>query len=150
MPAAQKIYTHRKVMKKILKNNGSVLLVVVFAVALLSAVTIGILQMHTEEIQLMQNQVCAAQAIAVAEAGLNDAFAQIRASSSWTPDAGYTDKSFPGYGTYTVTYEGSLPDPNIISEGTSSLGYVARVKADITVGSSSPYVIRIDNLRINE
>lgn len=135
-------------MKMIQKNNGSVLLIVVFAVAMMSAVTIGILEMHTEEIQLMQNQVNAAQALAVAEAGLNDAFAEIRADSSWT--TGFTGKSFPGYGTYTVTYEGSLPDPNIISEGTSSLGYIARVKADITVGTSSPYVIRIDNLRINE
>lgn len=137
-------------MKRILKNNGSVLLIVVFAVAMLSAVTVGILEMHTEEIQLMQNQVNGVQAIAVAEAGLNDAFAQIRSDSSWTPDGSYTNKSFPGYGTYTVTYEGSLPDPNITSVGTTSLGYIARVKADITVGSGSPYVIRIDNLRINE
>ena len=137
-------------MKIIRRNNGSVLLIVVFAVAMLSAVTVGILEMHTEEIQLMQNQVNGVQAIAVAEAGLNDAFAQIRSDSSWTPDGSYTNKSFPGYGTYTVTYEGSLPDPNITSVGTTSLGYIARVKADITVGSGSPYVIRIDNLRINE
>jgi Tfp pilus assembly protein PilX len=136
-------------MKMIRKNNGSVLLIVVFAVAMLSVLTIGILEIHTEDIQLMQNQVNAAEALATAEAGLNDAFAQIRASSSWTPDASYTNKSFPGYGTYTVTYEGSLPDPNIISEGTTSQGFRARVKADITVGSSSPYVIRIDSLRIN-
>jgi Tfp pilus assembly protein PilX len=137
-------------MKILQRNNGSVLLIVVFAIAMLAVLTVGILEMHTEEVQLMQNQVNAAQAFAVAEAGLNDAFAQIRSDSSWTPDASYTNKSFPGYGTYTVTYEGSLPDPNITSEGTTSLGYVARVKADITVGSSSPYVIRIDNLRINE
>jgi Tfp pilus assembly protein PilX len=134
----------------ILKNDGSVLLIVVFAVAMLSVMTIGILEMHTEEVQLMQNQINAAQALAVAEAGLNDAFAEIRDDSSWTPDGSYTNKSFPGYGTYTVTYEGSLPDPNIISEGTSSQGYVARVKADITIGSNNPYIIRIDNLRINE
>jgi Tfp pilus assembly protein PilX len=138
-------------MEKQIKNNGSVLLIVVFAIAMLSVITIGIVEMHTEEIQLMQNQVNAAQALAVAEAGLNDAFAQIRLDSSWTPDGSYTDKSFPGYGTYTITYEGSLPDPNIISEGTSSLGYIARAKAEITVGSSGPpHIIRIDNFRINE
>jgi Tfp pilus assembly protein PilX len=138
-------------MKMIRENNGSVLLIVVFAIALMSVLTIGILEMHTEEIQLMQNHVNAAQALAVAEAGLNDAFAQIWLSSTWMPDASYTNKSFPGYGTYSVTYEGSLPDPNIISEGTSSLGYIARAKAEITVGSSGPpYIIRIDNYRINE
>jgi len=137
-------------MKMIRKNNGSVLLIAVFAISLMSVLTIGIVEMHTEEVQLMQNQVNAVQALAVAEAGLNDAFAQIRASSSWTPDGSYTNKSFPGYGTYTVTREGSLPDPNITSVGTTSLGFKARVKADITIGNSSPYVIRIDNLRINE
>jgi hypothetical protein len=142
-------------MKIIIKNmfhpqgNGSVLLIAVFAIALMSVLTIGIVEMHTEEVQLMQNQVNAAQALAVAEAGLNDAFAQIRNSSSWTPDGSYTNKSFPGYGTYTVTYEGLPPDPNIISVGTTSLGFVAKVKADITIGSSSPYIIRIDSLRVN-
>jgi Tfp pilus assembly protein PilX len=138
-------------MKMIQKNNGSVLLVVVFAIALMSVLTIGIVEMHTEEIQLMQNQVNAAEAIAVAEAGLNDAFAQIWTNPSWVPDGSYTNKSFPGYGTYTVTYEGSLPDPNLISEGTTLQGFRARVKADITVGSGGPpFAIRIDNLRINE
>lgn len=135
-------------MKIKIKNNGSVLLIVVFAIAMLFALTIGILEMHTEEIQLVQNQVCAVQAIAVAEAGLNDAFAEIRNDSSWT--TGFADKSFSSYGTYTVTYEGSLPDPNITSVGTTSQGFSARVEADITIGNSSPYVIRIDNLRINE
>jgi hypothetical protein len=137
-------------MKTIRKNNGSVLLIVVFAIALLSVLTIGILEMNTEEIQLMQNQIYAVQALATAEAGLNDAFAQIWTDPNWVLDGSYTNKSFPGYGTYTVTYEGLPPDPNIISEGTTSQGFVARVKADITVGSSSPYIIRIDNLRFNE
>ncbi len=136
-------------MKMIIKNNGSALLIAVFAIALMSMLTIGIVEMHTEEVQLMQNQVNAAEALAVAEAGLNDAFAQIRASSSWTPGGSYVNKSFPGYGTYTVTYEGLLPDPNITSVGTTSLGFSARVKADITIGNSSPYIIRIDSLRIN-
>jgi len=144
------VFNHKKAMKIIPKNNGSVLVIVIFVIALLSAVTIGVLQMNTEEIQLMQNQIFAAQALATAEAGLNDAFARIRADSSWTPDASYTNKSFPDYGTYTVRYEGSLPDPNIISEGTTSQNFIARVKADITIGTGGSPVIRIDNLRINE
>ncbi len=136
-------------MKRIRINNGSVFLIVVFAVAMLSVLTIGILEMHTEEIQLMQNQVNAVQALATAEAGLNDAFARIRQDSSCIDDFPFTE-SFNG-GSYTVSaVEGSLPDPNIISEGTTSQGFVARVKADVTIGTSSPYVIRIDSLRINE
>jgi Tfp pilus assembly protein PilX len=129
------------------KNNGSVLLVIIFAIVLMAMVTVGILQMTTEELMLMHNQLYAAQAIEVAEAGLNDAFAQIRTSSSWT--TGFTDKSFNG-GTYDVTVTGTLPTRTITSEGTSSQGYMARVRADATIGTTSPYIIRIDNLRINE
>ena len=134
-------------MKARLRNNGSVLLITIFVVAWLSAITIGILQINTEEIQLMRNQIRAAEAQATAEAGLNDAFAAIRADSTWT--TGFTDKAFND-DTYTVTVTGSLPNLTITSTGTSSQGFVARIEADITVGSSSPYVIAINNLRINE
>ena len=37
-----------------------------------------------KEIQLMQNQVYAAEALATAEAGLNDAFKELRADAAWT------------------------------------------------------------------
>jgi Tfp pilus assembly protein PilX len=127
------------------RQNGSVLLIVVFAVALLSVLTIGILEMHTEEIQLMQNQIYAVYALATAEAGLNDSFSRIRLGS----DPNIASTSFNG-GTYTVTVTGTLPNRTIISTATTSQGFVARVKANVTVGSSSPYVVRIDNLRVNE
>lgn len=107
----------------------------------------GIAQINSEEIQLAGNQINAVQALAVAEAGLNDAFSEIRTYSSWT--TGFNNKSFNG-GLYTVTVTGTLPNLVIQSTGTSSLAFVARVGADITVGTTSPYVIRIDNFRINE
>jgi Tfp pilus assembly protein PilX len=136
-------------MKMIRKNNGSVFLMTVFVIALLAVLTMGILQMSTEEIQLMQNQVNAVQALATAEAGLNDAFAQIRTNPSWT--TGFTNKSFPGYGTYDVNVTGTPPNRTVTSTATSSQAYVARVSADVTIGGSAPNcVIRIDNLRINE
>ena len=130
-------------MKVELKDNGSVLLIVVFVIALLSAVAMGILQLDTEEIQLMRNQIYAVQAIATAEAGLNDAFSELRTDPNWS--TGFTDKAFNG-GSYTVDVNGTT----ITSTGTSSQSFVARVEADVTIGTSSPYVIRIDNLRINE
>ena len=135
-------------MKIKVKNNGSVFLIVVFAIALMATITVGILVMTTEELQLMQNQLYAANAMCTAEAGLNDAFAQIRSNSSWT--TGFASKSFPGYGTYTVSVAGTLPTRKITSRGTSPQGYDANVVADITIGTSSPYIIRINNLRVNE
>jgi Tfp pilus assembly protein PilX len=132
-------------MKTKTKNNGSVLLIVVFAVALLSVLTIGIVEMHTEEIQLMQNQVNAVQALATAEAGLNDSFSRIRQGS----DPNIASTSFNG-GSYAVTVTGTLPNRTITSTATTSQGFSARAKADVTIGTGSSPVIRIDNLRINE
>ena len=133
-------------MKAKRRNNGSVLLITIFVIALLSALVMGMAQMNTEEIQLMRNQIFAAYALATAEAGLNDAFYEIRADPNWT--TGFTDKAFNG-GSYTVTVTGSLPNRTITSTGTSSEGFVAKVEADVTISTSSPYIIRIDNLRIN-
>ena len=129
------------------KTKGSVLLITVFAVALLSALVMGMLQLNTEELQLAQNHINAAYALAVAEAGLNDAFSELRTDSGFS--SGFAGKSFNG-GSYDVTVTGSLPNLTVGATGTSAQGFVARVEADVTVGSTSPYVIRIDNLRVNE
>jgi hypothetical protein len=134
-------------MKMRMKNNGTVFLIVVFAIALFTTITVGILVMTTEELQLMENQLYAAQAMCTAEAGLNAAFAQIRSSSSWT--AGFANTSFNG-GSYTVTVTGALPNRTITSTGMSSQGYMAKMAADVTINTVSPYKIRIDDLRINQ
>jgi hypothetical protein len=134
-------------MKVRFRNNGTVFLMTVFVIALLAAVVMGIAQLNTEEIQIVRNQICAAEALAVAEAGLNDAFAEIREDSGWAD--GFIDEPFNG-GEYDVTVTGTLPSLTIVSTGTSSQNFVARVAADITVGGSYPYIIRIDSLRINE
>ena len=129
------------------KNSGSVILMAVFAIALFSTLAIGILQMNTGEIQLVQNQIYAAQAIVIAEAGLNDAFAQIRVDDEWND--GFSNKSFTG-GTYTVNVTGTLPNLTITSTSNTSLGFAAEIEADVTVSINSPYIIRIDELRVNE
>ncbi len=137
-------------MKTKQRNNGSVLVIAIIVAVMLAVLTMGILQINTEEIQLMQNQVYAAGALATAEAGLNDAFKELRADSSWT--TGFSNKTFnsDANDTYDVNVTGSLPNLTIVSEANSPQSFVARVEADVTVGTSSPYIIRIDNLRINE
>jgi hypothetical protein len=101
-------------------------------------------QMNTEDIQVMQNHVRAAEALAVAEAGLNDALAQLRAQADW--NVGFEGKAFAG-GTYTVTVDGS----QVTSVGTSDRGFVARVEADVTVAPDGPpHVVEIDSIKVNE
>lgn len=125
-------------------NRGVVLIMSVFVVALLAAIVIGMLQINTEEIQIMQNHIRGAEALAVAEAGLNDALAQLRADATW--HAGFTDKPFAG-GTYTVTCSGS----QITCFATSAEGFSARIEADVTVAwAGPPYLVGIDRIRVNE
>jgi len=126
------------------KNAGSVLLMVVLLAALLAAAVAGHLQVNVEEIQLMQNHIGGAEALATAEAGLNDALAQLRADRSWR--SGYADKSFNG-GSYSVTIDGSTVHSTAVTAG----GFMATMEAEVTVAPDGPpYVIRIDGLRINE
>ena len=116
----------------------------VFIVALLAAIVTGMLQINTEEIQIMQNHIRAAEALAVAEAGLEDALAELRTDSAW--NTGFDNKGFVN-GQYTVTVDGR----KITSVATSSQGQVARVQAEVTVvGSNSPYIVTVDNIRVNE
>ena len=53
-------------MKMRKKNKGAVFLIVVFAIALFTTITVGILVMTTEEVELMQNQLYAANALCTA------------------------------------------------------------------------------------
>ncbi len=137
----------RLIMRIKFENNGSALMVTVFAVAMLAVLTIGILQINTEELQIARNQINAAQALATAEAGLNDAFAQLRTDPNWT--SGFANKTFLD-NSYTVTVAGAFPTFTVTSTGATSEGYTARMGADVTIGTQEPYVVRIDKLRINE
>jgi hypothetical protein len=131
-------------MKTSHKNMGSVLLIVVLLIALLAATVAGHLQINAEEIQLMENHIGGVEALATAEAGLNDALAQLRADCAW--HSGFVDRPFHD-GTYTVVVNGST----ILSTGTTSGGFTATTEAQVTLASDGPpYVIRIDRLRINE
>jgi hypothetical protein len=102
------------------------------------------LEITTEEVQLVQNHIYAAQALATAEAGLNDAFAELRANPAW--NAGFTDKPFDR-GAYSVAVNGSI----LRATGTTSRGYVATMEAQVTVAPDGPpHMVTIDRLRINQ
>jgi len=125
-------------------KQGSVMLVVVLVAALLAATVMGHLQISTEEIQLMQNHIHGAEALATAEAGLNDALAQLRQNAGWS--GGFVAKPFNG-GSYTVTVNGST----ITSTGVTSDGFTAKMEAEITAASGGPpFLVRVNKVRINE
>ena len=129
------------------KQNGMVMVLVVFIIAFMTVLVVGMLQNSTEEIQLMRNQVNAAQAVSVAQAGLNDAFSELRTDCEWND--GFSGKSYNN-GSYDVEVSGSAPSLTVSSTGTSEQDYVAKIEADVTLSAASPYIIRIDSIRINE
>ncbi|MCU0914826.1 MAG: hypothetical protein MUC88_09715 [Planctomycetes bacterium] len=123
--------------------SGSVLLVAVLLVALLATVVMGHLQVNTEETQLLHNHAQSTEALALAEAGLNDALARLRQDPDWK--APLVDQPL-GRGSYTVVVDGAT----VTSTAVTAQGFVARVEAEITYttgGSSSG--VRIEKLRIN-
>ncbi|MCK5000141.1 MAG: hypothetical protein KAS23_11410 [Anaerohalosphaera sp.] len=128
-------------------NKGSVIILVVFATAFLAVLVAGMLQLNTEELQVMQNHVNATKAVYVAKAGLNDAMYELRNDSGW--DAGFANKNF-GEGSYTVTVSGSAGSLTVVTDAVMSTGYNASLSADVTVSQGTPNIIRIDSLRINE
>jgi len=133
-------------MKTKIKNKGSVLLIVVFTIVLLTAFVVGMLQINSEQIQIMKNEIFTAQARAIAEAGIAHAFSRLRTNSSWRGP----DTNDFGNGSYTVIATGPLPVLDVNSTGISAQSFVSRVKADITVGSTKPYKIRINKLKVNQ
>ena len=135
------------IMDKRMRKNGSVILIVIFIIALMSTVIMGIAQINTEELLILNNHAGSTQAVEAGYAGLNDAFAELRSDSSW--NTGFTDKSFNS-GSYSVTVTGSDPDLTISSTAQTQQGFVANVQADITMSGSGPYAVKIDEIRINE
>ena len=128
-------------------KSGSVLLMVVFAVALLSVLVAGMLHANTEELMLMKNHVGSEISLEIALAGLNAAFAEIRSDSSWSE--GFKNKPFGG-GSYDVIVTGTPPKLDVNSISTSAKGFKTAISAEIVVSNDSPYIIRVDRLRINE
>ena len=127
------------------RQSGLVMILTVFVVALLSTVVVAILGLNTTEIQIMQNQVHAVEALLLAEAGLNDALAQLRLDEEW--DDGFTNKAFNG-GSYSVGVQGN---GEITSIGVTAQGFTANVVATTTISASGPpYAVRLDTFDTND
>lgn len=138
-------------MRTRLKNNGSVFVVAIFVVAMLSTLVIGMLKINSSEIQLVQNQVYAAQALVLAEAGLNAALAELRDNSTWQVGFDHAPlDACPRFGGGSYTVDINDVDLTIVASVESWQGYTATIEARITISEENPHIIRIDNYRVNE
>jgi type II secretory pathway component PulK len=134
------------------EKKGSVLIMSVFVIALLSALVIGILQINMSEIRLTQHRVYASQALAVAEAGLNDAMSELRNDSTWT--AGFQDKVLSGeerFGGGEYTVDGNSNSITVTATVDEWDSYTSTLVAQIsTTDGNSPHIIRVDDIKVNE
>ena len=134
-----------------LKNNGSVFIMSVFVIAMLSTLVTGMLKVTSTDIQLVRNQIWASQALALAEGGLNAAMAELREDPTW--QTGLDNMAVPAIenftgGEYNVEIDGG--QISITATVDSWQGYTATIQADVTVSSDEPHIVRIDEYRINE
>ena len=124
------------------------MILAVFAIAIITTLAAGMLQLSYEQIQLMQNQLYATEAFEIAQAGLNSALAQIRDDPSW--NTGFAASSF-AYGSFTVDVNNTnLPSIIIRSVGTNNKGYSARITANCVVDDEAQPAIRIAKLTVNK
>ena len=130
-------------MKTSNRQSGSVMMMTVFVIALLSTLVITILDLNSTDIQIMQTQVHAVEALMTAEAGLENALAQLRLDATWND--GFTNKAFNG-GAYSV----EVDNEEITSVSTSDQGFTANVVATVTISTAGPpYTVRVDTFDIN-
>jgi len=116
---------------------------VVFVVALLATAVCGIIQLNTEELQVMNNHLGMVQSHAIAEAGIEDAIAHKRLDPTWQQGV----QRRLGGGDYSVTVEGET----LTSIGRSAEGYQTMLSVDITIlGEKTPHTIRTDAVRLNQ
>jgi hypothetical protein len=138
-------------MKRKLKYSGSVFILSVFVIAMLSTLVMGMLKVNSTEIQLVRNRIWASQALALAEGGLNVAMAEMREDPAWKTGLEHMAvpaiENFTG-GEYNVEIDGN--HIVITASVDSWQGYTATIEAEVTVSGDEPHIIRIDNYRVNE
>ena len=115
------------------KRRGAVLLLVLFLMAITAPIVGMLLDAHTTHIRATHNHIEGMTALYVAEAGVQDALAELYAHPAWRD--GFTDKTFADgiAHSYTVTVEdiggGSI---RVTSTGQTAGGYAKTVIATLS------------------
>lgn len=126
-------------------NKGTIMVMVVYCIALFTAMMVGFLGVCTEDTLLLQNEVKYVESWYIAEAGLNDAYAQIKDNPYW--NEGYSGKSL-GKGDYTVNIYGYPPNLTVRSLGRCNQGYPVCMETDLYLSDVELPQIYILDMRI--
>ena len=114
------------------KRRGAVLLLVLFLMAMTAPIVGLLLDAHTTHIRATHNHIGGMTALYVAEAGVQDALAELHADPTWRD--GFTDKTFASgiAHSYTVTVENiGGGDIRVTSTGQTAGGYTKTIIASL-------------------
>ena len=133
----------RRIRKAAGDERGAVLLLVVFLVAFSSLLVGTFLRSLTTDLQITSNLLSSTRALHVAEAGVEQAIASLRADSSWSD--GFDQVDFPaGSGDrYSVAVDNQAAGVVITSTGVVN-GFVRRLEVKVFVaGAAAPFPLRV-------
>jgi hypothetical protein len=125
-------------------EQGSVLILALLVLLVMSILIIGSLELLTTDLKIMDNHLNDIQATYIADSGIEDAIYELRQDVYWS--GGFVDKEFPsGSGhTYTVTIDNSSYPLVTITSTSTILGSQRTIEAQVEIdAASAPPDVRV-------
>ena len=108
-------------------RRGAVLLLVLFLMVITAPIILMMLDNHTTQTRCLHNHIQGTAALYVAEAGIQDAMAELIRTPTWRD--GFADKEFPAGSSHTYTVAVSVAGTDLVleSKGTTAAGFTKTV-----------------------
>ena len=136
-------------MNKLKKDNGSLLLMTIFAVALFSILIIGLLQVTTTDLQIARNHQHSLDAKYIAEAAIEWGLNQLKTNPNYSVTL--THVQWPaGSGKYaSLQIINNNPSVRHLGRGQDLGATISKIiSAEVTIsGGGVPYSIQVDSWR---
>jgi len=126
-------------------NRGSIMIMTMFAISLLSTLIIGFLSVVTTDLMISRHDAWSRQALYVAESGAMEAIYQLTQNRTW--NRGFSNMMLTAGQYYSVSIDNQDPIVRITSTG-EALDYTRIIEAQVAIVStlrSGEYKLRVDS-----
>ena len=117
-------------MLNINNNRGSILVMTMFALALVSTLIVGYLMIITTDLTIASNDAWSRQAEFAAEAGIAESLYQLSQNDNWS--TGYSNEVLTTNQTFSVTVTNSKPLVTLVSTGSSN-GFDKQIQVELSI-----------------
>lgn len=127
------------------KEKGSVLIMTVFAIGLLSILITGMMVVLSSEIHTASQDAWARQAGYVAETAIAESMYQLTLNDDW--DTGFTNESFDSNQHYSALIINNKPQVTIQASGTAH-GITRQIETSLVIIDKAPdgkFKLRVDS-----